>query len=221
MNAKSLLSAALLLVSCVFGAPEEVAQEKAANGCGRCPRKESSSSSSSHISECGLDHIKIVPDGGFYPFSFQVPYEPIQQDFYFKSDKLTILTVVDCFCQGDAFQFYDNGSLIGITDSQCPPFDPVTYPPPPPDTPPTCNPYGPVKSTPYECYESVLYCKGGAFLLPGFHNISLQTILSPMSGGTAFLRVDTACQTANNELVPCCMLPGGQMYTGLAAGFAM
>lgn len=206
-----ILSLAALLVSPLLGQKEADAFEKGANGCGRC----ASTSSSDSSSECGLEHIRIVPDGGFYPFSFQVPYEPIAQDFYFKSDKLTILTVLDCFCQGDAFHFYDNGMLIGMTNDFC---QILTTPPPDPFT---CDAYGPVLSTPHECFNSENYCRGSAFLLPGFHNISLQTISSPFTGGTAFLRVDAACQTADNELVACCTLPGGQMYTGMAPGFIL
>lgn len=182
--------------------------EKAANGKGRCcGRQESSSSSSSQ--ECGLENIKIVPDGGFYPFSFQVPYDPVMQAFYFKSDKLTMVTVVDCFCEGDFFQFYDNGSLIGVTETNCP-FEFYN-----PDQ--TCN--YPIMD-PFKCTQSPNHCMGGAYLLPGFHNITLQTVFSPFSGGTAFIRVDTACQTYQG-LVPCCSLPGGNCYNGLGPGFVM
>lgn len=182
--------------------------EKAANGGakkgGRCRAR----SASSH-NHCGLENIKIVPDAGFYPFSFQVPYDPIHQAFYFKSDKLTMVTVVDCFCEGDSFQFYDNGALIGVTSTNCPAdtFNPDQE----------CN--NPLMD-PYECTQSTDHCIGGAYLLPGFHNITLQTIHSPFSGGTAFIRVDTACQTYQG-LVPCCQLPGGNCYNGLGPGFVM
>lgn len=190
-------------VEAVEAGAEQV--EKAADGCGR--RRHHSSSSSSN--DCGLENIKIVPDGGFYPFSFQVPYDPIHQAFYFKSDKLTMVTVVDCFCEGDFFQFYDNGSLIGVTSTNC---DYEDYNP---DQ--TCD--HPIMD-PFQCTRSDNHCMGGAYLLPGFHNITLQTVFSPFSGGTAFIRVDTACQTYNG-LVPCCSLPGGNCYNGLGEGFVM
>lgn len=180
--------------------------EKAADGHRRRCKSSSSSSSSN---DCGLENIKIVPDGGFYPFSFQVPYDPIHQAFYFKSDKLTMVTVVDCFCEGDFFQFYDNGSLIGVTSTNC---DYEDYNP---DQ--TCD--HPIMD-PFQCTRSDDHCMGGAYLLPGFHNITLQTVFSPFSGGTAFIRVDTACQTYNG-LVPCCSLPGGNCYNGLGEGFVM
>jgi len=191
-------------------AVSQIGEEKAANGKGGCcGRRQSSSSSSSSDSDCGLENIKIVPDGGFYPFSFQVPYDPIHQAFYFKSDKLTMVTVVDCFCEGDFFQFYDNGSLIGVTEVNC---DFQTYDPDQSCLFPMMDPF--------QCTKSQNHCMGGAYLLPGFHNITLQTVYSPFSGGSAFIRVDTACQTYNG-LVPCCALPGGNCYNGLAHGYVM
>lgn len=150
-------------------------------------RRQSSSSSSRNQDT----HVHLKADVGFYAFDFGASSTPVWTDFFFKSRNVTALTITDCYCEGDWFSFSDNGVHIGNTwvgcAKEC-------------DT--DCAFY---QTNPWNCMWDEFHCTGGAFLVPGCHNITIFTEKSVYNSGTAFIRLDTVC-TYEGYLLPCCSL---------------
>lgn len=139
--------------------------------------------------------VHIKPNKGFYPFRFGNSGTPVDTVFKYHTKKVTYVTVSDCYCSGDSFQFFDEGRYLGTTAYGCGANSTCTLPP-------TCRND---TSNPKRCLLDGNHCFGIAAVMPGHHSIEIETLQSCMSGGTAFIRVDSACQV-NGSYYPCCLL---------------
>lgn len=165
---------------------------------------------------CENTHVRIEVGKGYYPFLFGNAGTNVHFDFHYYSAYPTILSVFDCFCPGDFFQYYDNNIYVGDTSngvSYCQAFA-ECFNCEDPDAVPECNDCD-IETNPTVCYDHSIggdsceytFCGSTAILLPGYHNISLQTLTSCFSAGTAFIRVDKACVTPDGDWFErCCDL---------------
>lgn len=171
-------------------------------GCKPCC---DSSSSTSHWQQpanpCQGDcnRVNVMPDAGFYSFPYAGSNTFSPRSFYICTDKTLILSVTNCFCQGDYFEVFDNGQPILLTlDGQQSAQYPPNYTPGLPVT--GCVPV----NDPSTCLASPYFNHGSAVLNPGTHLITILVGASWYTGGAGFLRVDTAC-LINGLMQPCCM----------------
>lgn len=136
-------------------------------------------------------HVPVLTDVGFYAFDFGKRNQPVRSTFHFVLTRTAYISVTDCFCEGDAFAVADNGVQIFNTMNNCPagPFK--------------CKNF---EANPWVCLNEKRFCSGGAFMLPGAHNITITPTTSVANGGTGFLRVDTMCEDpVTRQLVYCCV----------------
>ena len=134
----------------------------------------SSSSSSSRQSNC---QHNLIPDVGLYPFRFGRGnaglFSPDTFFFLATGDGVQLL-VTDCFCPGDKFVIFDNGTPIGgaanagVTDG-------------------TCQVY---EDQPLNCLASWEYSHLVMQLPAGPHNITIMAAFSPFNGGTGFIGLE-------------------------------
>jgi hypothetical protein len=165
-------------------------------GC-RCSSSSSSSCFQPPPNPCHgeCNRINVIPDAGFYSFSYAGSNTFSPRSFYICTDKTLFLSVTNCFLQGDYFEVFDNGQPILITDegNNFPGF-------------PSGNVTEPVND-PSTCLASLDFNHGWAVLNPGTHLLTVLVGASWYSGGAGFLRVDTACLIAG-QMQPCCMGDG-------------
>lgn len=137
-------------------------------------------------------NMKIKIDAGWYSFAYGPTGSIAYRSFGVNNGQLSILHLQSCFCEGNYFSVYDNGQPIINTN-----VFPVVAPEPSPD----CSDF---QDDPNVCFDNIdLFTFGSAVLLPGVHNITIVATRSPYNGGTAFLRVDTACTQPGVEPFPC------------------
>lgn len=144
--------------------------------------------------------VKI--DAGWYSFSYGKSGTMAFRSFGVYNPNVAILEVTSCFCPGNYFSVYDNGQPILITSIQ-------TVKKTANDVP-ICDPR---ITDPNLCASDVNFSRGSVLLLPGRHNLTIVANESPYGGGTAFLRVDSACIVPNgtpetSEPSPCCQALG-------------
>lgn len=129
-------------------------------------------------------------DAGWYSFAYGKANTLAYRSFSVINNQVVQLMVTSCFCIGNVFSVYDNGQPIMLTSN--------------PTATPSCSPPVP---DPNQCASPTSgFSTGTALLLPGRHNITIVVTKSPYSGGTGFLRVDTACPNPDFNLppIPCC-----------------
>lgn len=147
-------------------------------------------------------------DAGWYSFPYSAPGTIAYRTFGINNDQVVQLEVIGCFCPGNFFAIYDNGVPIMVTDTEPSTAEqPLEY---------TCIPN---LTNPNDCAaDRVNFAFDMGLLLPGQHNITIVVKNSPYLGGTAFLRVDTICTTADNPFSPrpCCALTN-TCATGIVA----
>lgn len=163
-----------------------IASAKDEDKCHRHRHHHHHSSSSSSDADV---HVHLKPDVGFYAFNFGDSQTPVWTNFFFKSRNVTAVTITDAYCEGDYFSFADNGHFLGNTYYGC-------------SCPNNCAFYQP---DPWNAMWDDFHCTGGAFLVPGCHNLTIFTENSVYNSGTAFIRLDTVC-TFEGYLLPCCSL---------------
>ncbi len=146
--------------------------------------------------------VPLMPDAGWYTVTYGSQYTYADQIFVINNRKTSIIQLTACFCPGNVFQVFDNGTPIILTDN-------CNWPVP---ISPNCT--GPNRVTdPLTCSNSPNFCNGAAILEPGYHNISVGVLNSPWGAGAAYVRVDTAAQNGNETylnlpLVPLCEMNG-------------
>lgn len=138
---------------------------------------------------CG-SKVNVLIDAGWYSFSYGSANAPALRSFRIENRQIVQLTITSCFCPGNGFSLFDNGIPVLMTDNQ--------------NIKAACAP--PVTSNPNDCQQDPLFSHGNVLLLTGSHNITIVATKSPYGGGTAFIRVDTACPNVDFSLppVPCC-----------------
>lgn len=188
-------------------------------GCGRRlpqkkPTKQSSSSSSSNVYEVirkkpirnhssssssddapKYESVQLIPDVGYYTFTFGEGNSGnyAYQSFFFSLPTSAQVLVTDCFCGGDRFIVHD--VVTGATINALQSCDTANL---------SCNFYS---QTPYECMTATTgWCKTAwTTLTAGFHNLTIEIVTAPFLSGTGFIILQSMC-TASNVLVPCCSL---------------
>lgn len=190
-------------------------------GCGRHPthkkpiKKSSSSSSSSEVYEVirkkppmhkhssssssddkpKYESVQLIPDVGYFTFTFGEGNSGnyAYQSFFFSLPTPAQFQVTDCFCGGDRFIVHD--MVGGATYAAVQPCDAANL---------SCNFYSQV---PYECMTAAAgWCKSGWVNLPaGFHNLTIEIVTAPFLSGTGFIILQSLCTVANTP-VPCCSL---------------
>lgn len=133
--------------------------------------------------------MRVRIDAGWYSFAYGAAGTMAYRSFAVCNSQVVQLEVTSCFCLGNVFSIFDNGQPILTTDNQATAADCTT----------------PI-TVPQDCSDDPDMSKGSVLLLPGCHNISIVAVQSPYMGGTAFLRVDTACPNSDFSLppIPCC-----------------
>lgn len=143
--------------------------------------------------------VPMMADAGWYTVTYGAQYTYADQIFVLNNKKTAILQMTGCYCPGNVFQVFDNGTPITLTDD-------CTFPQP---TEPTCENREP---DPFTCSQSTDFCHGAALLEPGYHNISIGILASPWGAGASYIRVDTAAQGdssfMNLPLTPLCEITG-------------
>lgn len=159
-----------------------------------------SSSDSTLLSIDGV-LVPMMADAGWYTVTYGAQYTYADQIFVLNNKKTAILQMTSCFCPGNVFQVFDNGTPITLTDN-------CDWPVP---TDPTCTDLE-RETDPFVCSQSSSFCMGVALLEPGYHNISVGVLESPWGAGAAYIRVDTAAQGTssyyNLPLTPLCEITG-------------
>ena len=148
-------------------------------------------SKSSTEREFHLKKVHILLDVGWYQFAFGNAATFAFQSFHFRSDDFTAVTVTDAYCEGDAFLIYDQSIPLVPTYWNCPYI--IT---------PICQFNVP---NPTLAVFDGEHCLGGSNLNPGHHNITIEVLNSPYTGGAGFVRVDTVC-IYRGLLIFCCFL---------------
>lgn len=138
-----------------------------------------------------LKNVDMLHDVGFYQFAFGNYGTFGFARFNFDLHHYSLLTVVDGFCEGDNFLIWDNGVPLFNTTQGC--IGEVTG---------TCNFYQPV---PQLALEDGAHCYGTIVLPPGPHNITIEILNSPFTGGSAFTMLQKICDF-QGILLPCCEL---------------
>lgn len=159
----------------------------------------------------GVD-MNVLIDAGWYSFSYSKAGNVADRSFGVSNANVVQLNITSCFCPGNFFSVYDNGQPILMTSLQNAPVTTVkaAYA--------VCVPH---ITDPNLCAIDAAFSVGTVLLLPGRHNITIVANQSPWGGGTAFMRVDTACPTpgtmmtsANNQVfipqepMACCLASG-------------
>ena len=132
---------------------------------------------------------QLSVDGGWYRFRFNHVNQSANTKFHFTTHDLTIITITDCFCEGDGFTVYDNRLEILDAHSNCGVKNTTE-----------CRYF---QRNPEYCLKSHHFCSRSGFLLPGFHDLVVRTMNSPYLAGTAFIKLERVC-TLIGSLVPCC-----------------
>lgn len=149
-------------------------------------------------------NMMVKSDAGWYSFAYGKANQPAYRSFGVYNQNVVLLTVTACFCPGNFFSVYDNGQPILMTN--------VDTPPSVIKSPAAIVQGGCVPVTnPNLCIEEPdTFSQGTVILLPGKHNLTIVANQSPWGGGTAFLRVDSACPTPHNAVEPvaCCLSTG-------------
>ena len=124
-------------------------------------------------------HVPMLADIGFYSFEFGRKNKVVDTTFHFVLQRPAYFTVTDCYCEGDAFRFVDNGVNSFSTNVNCPlgPYKCRTF-----------------ESDPWKCLNNGKFCTGNAYLGVGSHNVTITPSNSVTGGGTAFVRLDTLCE---------------------------
>lgn len=121
--------------------------------------------------------VKLRPNVGYYAFNFGRAGRPVRDAFILHAEKSVILSVIDCYCTGDAFDVFDCRRFIGRTEGRF-------------DGDGNCNRFS---ENPTTCYNSddwsILYTP----LKKGKHNITIVPYDSPYKKGTGFIRADNLC----------------------------
>lgn len=137
-----------------------------------------------------LKKVAIKPDVGFYQFAFGNAVTLAFASFHYYSDNFTSIQIVDGYCPGDVFGVYDNGIHYFFTN------DCGANPPPLGTCPSICT-------DPEQCLTLDQNCSGIGYFPPGNHNITILVLVSPFTGGSAFIRLQTMCFLGGN-FSPCC-----------------
>jgi len=175
-------------------------------------RRHSSRKSEHKKKKPKIHAVEIKKDKGFYPFKFGRSQTIVPVSFNYNSDKATIITISDCGCEGDQFNFYNNNVFIGTTDQGCgltkvqalfPPIASSFSSSFVPDSDcPKCDHY---QTDPEICLQDGFHCYGQAVLLPGQHNITITVNKAcDRRKRVGYIRVDTAC-VDTGMYVPCCL----------------
>lgn len=152
--------------------------------------KSSSSSSSSidfHYQNSLLNHHGNLPlqiDSGGVPFGFGLSQTWAFQSFFFYLPAYSTsysLILWDCFCSGDRFQAYLNGSPFSTTNTNCTPISDYT--------PGLCDPY---QSDPATCYLTDGFCTNGGQAEnviggTGFYNLTIRVLESYYGVGIGYV----------------------------------
>lgn len=144
-------------------------------------------------------NMPVRIDAGWYSFAYGKPGTVAYRSFMIRNGQVVQLEVIGCFCPYNYFSVFDNGQPIIVTA--------VNGTLPVPD-PAVCDP---TASDPNLCAaDRNTFSYGLGLLLPGTHNITVVVRDTPYLGGTAFLRVDTICTSAEDAFTPkpCCQLTG-------------
>jgi hypothetical protein len=128
------------------------------------------------VSVCtNLAQANLTVNGGWELFSWinGPGVWDLQGAFTYDIPSPTSLKVTDCAIDGDQFEVYDGGSLIGTTSV------PTNF--------------GLSTSNPDYAYATSNWSSGEFLLGPGLHSITLKTIQIAMGhpSGSAYLRADT------------------------------
>jgi hypothetical protein len=134
----------------------------------------------------GSDDPPVPVDGGWQLFSWNgLGSFDMQGPFTFTSASSTLLTITDIAVDGDQFNLFDNGNLIGTTSV------------------PANDGYRNELLTADACLADPKYSHGFFNLGAGSHSITIETIqlATGFSGGGAFFRVDTVPEPATLSLM--------------------
>lgn len=148
-----------------------------------------------------FDRVHVKVNQGIYAFDFTQAGISIKQTFEFFASKDALLTVWDCYCSGDGFNYiYNNGYTVNTGSTN---FGNATAVP--------CAFYS---KNPEFCLSQALLNNEWLFgftpLQPGAWNVTLAPFRSPFNEGTGFLRVDDQCyDSILMQPVPCCKFLGG------------
>jgi hypothetical protein len=127
---------------------------------------------------------EVEVGGGWDDFTWGVFDNDAWNDegpWIYVADSWTIVKVTDMFLNGEQFEVYDGGVLIGTTS--VPANDGS-------------------RTEEYDfAYASPLWSSGAFSLAPGSHEITLLTVVDPRQGGAGALRVDVAAIPAPGALL--------------------
>lgn len=138
-----------------------------------------------------LKNVHMQHDVGFYQFAFGNAETFGFARFNFELHHYSLFTLTDGFCEGDTFLIWDHGIPLFTPTSACPPVSAGT-----------CDFYQPVPSL---AIDDGQHCNGNIVLPPGAHNITIEVLNSPFTGGSAFAMLQKLCDF-QGILLPCCQL---------------
>lgn len=152
-------------------------------------------------------NMPVRIDAGWYSFTYGGPGTSAYRSFMIRNSQVVELDLIGCFCPYNYFTVYDNGQPIFSTDVKLP--EDSTFQPYPENFEEIdCTPN---RTDPQSCAaDQEHFGFGTSLLLPGTHNITVVVRTTPWLGGTAFLRVDTICTSAEDAFYPkpCCLTTG-------------
>jgi PEP-CTERM motif len=142
-------------------------------------------------------HATPLPTGVWETASFGTTGSTVTgSPFTFNDSASTVLTITDIEFPGDTFSVFENGNLIGTTNSVTPIVGTFCF-------------------SPDECLASSLYSHGEFDFAAGPNSITIKAANSPFDGGNVAFRLDPAPPAVTPEPGSLFLLSTGLLGAGL------
>lgn len=126
---------------------------------------------------------KLIVDEGWYEFQFGDTNSTVMESFHFTTPNSVKLKVTDNYCNGDSFEIYNFGHLVGRTSFV------------------TSNGCKSNTTDPSVAYDDPSWSHAYWDLADGEHLIQIKVVQSPYHGGAANLRVDSILEKCSLRIL--------------------